>query len=186
MIPGVIELLLLKKDKMVILAKLAAAVGLFAAAANATFTLVNPPALPGGTNQLTAPCGGADLSGDLSFTEWPANGLDLLANNITESRTNFFYVNVALREDPTEFVELYSTVQGNDSGVLCISRMHGWTDEKWLGKEAIFQLVLYVGNGVMDYQVGPTCPFSFYPPWICCVGMLALRFYPGTPYGEQS
>jgi hypothetical protein len=62
--------------------------------------------------------------------------------------------------------------------------MLGWADRKWLGKEAIFQLVLYVCSGIMDYQAGQTCPFSFRSSSSCCVEMLALSFHLGTPHGE--
>lgn len=92
-----------------------------------------------------------------SFIEWPTAGLDVVATNVTERYKPTFSMYVALLEDATNFVPFYQSQSGPD-GRLCIARvrpwrLQGWDEEKWVGKEAMFQIVEYVGNGVKNYAV---------------------------------
>ncbi|KAI8624310.1 hypothetical protein F5Y19DRAFT_480822 [Xylariaceae sp. FL1651] len=134
------------------LGKLIALLGLLANATTSAFTLTNPPAMePDSVDENMSPCGGGTVTESSNFTEWPNAGRDIKLTNVTGTASTFF-LNVALVEDITNFVTLYSNIPTHQTGDLCFPRIHGFSDENWLGKDAIFQIVQYAGNGVRNYQ----------------------------------
>ncbi|KAI1264249.1 hypothetical protein F5Y18DRAFT_428339 [Xylariaceae sp. FL1019] len=133
-----------------------AALWLLTSTQASAWILANPPTATKDHNSTVAPCGGlapADIS---VFTDWPDLGLDLSITNFSDPSNAGFYFRVALLEDGVDPVfgdpifSWGSPQPGAD--FLCYPRIHGRTDEEWLNKKAVLQVMETLGGPNYRYQ----------------------------------
>ncbi|EPS37515.1 hypothetical protein H072_8797 [Dactylellina haptotyla CBS 200.50] len=90
-----------------------------------------------------SPCGGFDIKGRTTVTDWPIGGYPI--GVVSTHPDAVWQIRAALLENTSEFVDLVPDIKQQGMGNFCLSSIPGYA--AWVGKDAVLQVIQTAADG---------------------------------------